>query len=144
ESETRVMNTRPELHPTDPILHAYGLSKLDDATAESIHAHLEDCPNYHHHVTALSSDSFLDQLRDAQPQADSFRPVVSSTAGLSMLGTAPGPPPLPASTLPPGLADHPDYEIKWEIGRGGMGVVYLAHNRLMERDEVLKVMGRQI
>ena len=25
-----------------------------------------------------------------------------------------------------------------------MGVVYLAHNRLMARDEVLKVMGHQI
>ena len=38
----------------------------------------------------------------------------------------------------------PDYEIKRELGRGGMGVVYLAHNTLMGRDEVLKVMGRQI
>src|SRR5262249_51978087 len=52
--------------------------------------------------------------------------------------------PPPADTLPPGLADHPDYEIKKELGRGGMGVVYLAHNQLMGRDEVLKVMGRQI
>jgi serine/threonine protein kinase len=48
------------------------------------------------------------------------------------------------STLPPGLQDHPDYAIKKELGRGGMGVVYLAHNRLMGRDEVLKVMGREI
>jgi formylglycine-generating enzyme required for sulfatase activity len=50
----------------------------------------------------------------------------------------------PADTLPPGLADYPDYEIKRELGRGGMGVVYLAHNTLMGRDEVLKVMGRHI
>ena len=48
------------------------------------------------------------------------------------------------SSLPPGLADHPDYEIRRELGRGGMGVVYLAHNKWMGRDEVLKVMGRQI
>jgi WD40 repeat protein/serine/threonine protein kinase len=46
--------------------------------------------------------------------------------------------------LPPELASHPDYEIRRELGRGGMGVVYLAHNRLMGRDEVLKVMGRCI
>ena len=52
--------------------------------------------------------------------------------------------PIPATTLPPGLADHPDYEIMRELGRGGMGVVYLAQNKLMGRDEVLKVMGRQI
>ena len=46
--------------------------------------------------------------------------------------------------LPPALANHPDYQIVRELGRGGMGVVYLAHNRLMARDEVLKVMGRHI
>ena len=46
--------------------------------------------------------------------------------------------------LPPGLGDHPDYRIIRELGRGGMGVVYLAQNQLMGRDEVLKVMGRHI
>ena len=47
--------------------------------------------------------------------------------------------PIPAAMLPPGLAEHPDYAIKRELGRGGMGLVYLAENRLMGRDEVLKV-----
>ena len=46
--------------------------------------------------------------------------------------------------MPPGLSDHPDYEVIRELGRGGMGVVYLAHNRLMGRDEVLKVVSRHI
>ncbi len=46
--------------------------------------------------------------------------------------------------MPAGLAENPDYQIKRELGRGGMGVVYLAHNVLMGRDEVLKVMGREI
>jgi serine/threonine protein kinase len=45
---------------------------------------------------------------------------------------------------PARLGRPPDYEIKRELGRGGMGVVYPARNTLMGRDEVLKVIGRQI
>ena len=63
----------------------------------------------------------------------------------SSVGASPsavGPP--SAGTLPPELVDHPDYEIVRELGRGGMGVVYLANNRLMGRQEVLKVVGRHL
>src|SRR5262249_15992867 len=50
----------------------------------------------------------------------------------------------PADSPPPELANHADYEIARKLGEGGMGVVYLAYNRLMDRDEVLKVIGQQI
>ncbi len=51
---------------------------------------------------------------------------------------------LPAGSPPPELANLTDHEIVRELGVGGMGVVYLAHNRLMARDEVLKVIGQHI
>ncbi|HKI21201.1 MAG TPA: protein kinase, partial [Isosphaeraceae bacterium] len=54
------------------------------------------------------------------------------------------PSPPPASTLPPGLAEHPDYQVLRELGRGGMGVVYLAENRMMGRKEVLKVVSSHL
>ena len=53
-------------------------------------------------------------------------------------------PPLSASTLPPGLAEHSDYQVLRELGRGGMGVVYLAENRMMGRKEVLKVVSSHL
>src|SRR5262249_46449217 len=46
--------------------------------------------------------------------------------------------------LPPELSDNTQYEIVRELGRGGMGVVYLARNKLMDRLEVLKVVNKAL
>jgi hypothetical protein len=50
---------------------------------------------------------------------------------------------LPRS-IPPELANHPNYDVIRPLGVGGMGMVYLAHNRILVRDEVLKVISREI
>ena len=67
-------------------------------------------------------------------------------------GTGPEPPatgtrhavPIGGRPIPRELANNPDYEIIRELGGGGMGLVFLAHNRIMGRDEVLKVISRDI
>jgi eukaryotic-like serine/threonine-protein kinase len=141
------MGASDAVHPTDQTLRSYGLGKLDDASAESVNKHLESCSGCQGRVADMSSDSFLGRLRDAgvQPGPKVSGLVVSSLAGLSMLdaGVPSGSPP-PAGSLPPGLADHADYEVIRELGQGGMGTVYLAHNRLMGRHEVLKVVSSQL
>jgi serine/threonine protein kinase len=43
--------------------------------------------------------------------------------------------------IPPELANNPDYEMVRSLGGGGMGLVFLAYNHIMGRDEVLKIIS---
>jgi serine/threonine protein kinase len=135
------MLAHPTSHPTDQTLTSYGLGKLDDGTAEAVNQHLEQCPDCRKRVAEMSADSFLERMRDAQKSEDHPAFSQSQASGRQTRKGTGAPAPPPANTLRPGLADSADYEITRELGRGGMGVVYLAQNKLMGRKEVLKVVG---
>jgi serine/threonine protein kinase/formylglycine-generating enzyme required for sulfatase activity len=140
----RVAEVPASVHPSDQTLRSYGLGKLDDRSAEAVNEHLMECSDCRKRVAEMSADSFLQRVRDAQ------KPSGKSTSGQSQAGgtrtdkstgtwtSSSG------DSLPPELAALPGYEIKRKLGQGGMGVVYLAHNRMMGRDEVLKVMGQHL
>ncbi len=132
------------LHPTDQALRDFSLGKLGDEAADSVNSHLEECSECQQRVASMSSDSFLSRLRNARGQHDESPPLMSDATTRRPTVGDPSRPKVQTDTLPPDLADHPDYQILRELGRGGMGVVYLAHNRLMGRDEVLKVVSKHL
>ena len=109
-------------------------------------AHLDSCLPARRRYTSFGRTRRISQdrlcLGGAFRDAPSGRLVDQLEVKVQSEGRAVSPP--SPDDLPPGLANHPDYKIVRELGRGGMGVVYLAHNTLMGRDEVLKVMGRNI
>ncbi len=139
------MDGTPSWHPTNDALIAYGLGKLGDVSSASVSKHLEGCDSCQRRAVELSSDEFLGRLQQARAvpdEATSNRSPSAEPLSESTPASVVAPPPF--DMLPPELVDHPNYEIVRELGRGGMGVVYLANNRLMGRPEVLKVVGRHL
>src|SRR5258707_8130614 len=137
------MQSRPAAHPSVDVLRAFGIGKLDDASSASVSGHIEACPECRKQVASLSGDSFLNRLKaghnpNATPAPDKSLLGRSSSPKAAQLSTTPLP---PAMNLPPELAGQTQYQIVRELGRGGMGVVYLAKNKLMGRLEVLKVLN---
>src|SRR5262245_43710598 len=94
------------LHPSDETLVEYGLGQLDDPAAVEVARHLGTCPACKGRVSNLPADSFVGRLRDAVgARADTSRPDDSVPDR-----------PAPAS-LPPELADAPQYADVRELGR---------------------------
>jgi serine/threonine protein kinase len=108
-------------------------------------AHLERCAACREVVAAQSGDDFLARLRVAHAPGSTPTPA-RLPAGQPHAPNATQPPVRASAVpnLPPELAANPQYGVVRELGRGGMGVVYLAHNRLLDRREVLKVVNQDV
>ncbi len=138
--------------PRDEEIADFSHGKLEPAMAETIASHLGTCVDCRIAAESVAADSFIARLRAAHGQDPSVAPLPDShvdsvsrmnSATVGFQGSS-RPDPSSKSdhySVPPELVDHSDYELIKELGRGGMGVVYLARNRVMDRLEVLKVVS---
>jgi hypothetical protein len=126
-------------HPSAAEVAAFALGKLDHSAAEWVGRHLEECANGRAVAERAPADSVVNLLRGAGAPG-------SATASFqdAATGGSPAPPPLDPAALPPELRDHPRYRIIRRLGEGGMGVVYQAEHRLMERLVAVKVVSRAL
>jgi serine/threonine protein kinase len=123
--------TVDQTHPTIEKLSAFSAGQLTEAEAEAVEGHVGDCTTCCDTLMELSSDdTFLDLLREAG------NPGTCPT-------TSPDGETLSASSVSnrKALAEHSRYEIIDLIARGGMGEVFQAKHRMMDRAVALKVIN---
>jgi WD40 repeat protein len=151
-----------EDHPSVEELAAFTLGTLGDQTQTSIEAHVAACTSCQERAAVAPGDTLVELLRSvhartgrgadtlaeaaAQVQTpvplaavaltDAFAPAVDPSAPVE--SDCPEVP----EAMPAELARHERYRVVRLLGAGGMGAVYEAEHRVMQRLVALKVIKR--
>lgn len=127
----------------EAMLKGFMNGTLEPAVEEKVANLLEARPDLLEKISAKSGEGFLKRLREVQQRTTEKSPLQVKA---EIVEPAPVKQPSASAekTIPPALANYAGYKVIKELGRGGMGVVYLAKNIQMDRLEVLKVLNERL
>lgn len=111
-------------HPSSDAIKRFAQGRLSLADAARWEQHFIVCEECGQKLAQVGSDNFIDLLRLASDAEDTT---------LTMETSAQFP------ELPKELRNHSRYSIQKRLGHGGMGTVYYAMHRLMNRQVALKM-----
>ena len=126
----REQKTMPALaHPTDKELKDFAIGSMRPELAAEVERHVAECDSCCQTIVDLGSDdTFTDLLKNIE-------------VGTYSQGDANGN--SIQNVTPASLLDHPRYEIQHLVGKGGMGRVFKARHRMMDRVVALKVIHQE-
>lgn len=111
-------------HPSPQQLLEFADGHLQAPDFAAIEEHLNSCETCCQWISRQSDDALLTLAREV------------ATVGLRTSSTLEAP---DLGEIPAALLDHPRYRVMEQIGIGGMGAVYKAEHRLMQRTVALKI-----
>ena len=121
-------------HPNPQQLQAFSAGRLNDDEADWIEQHLLKCASC---LDLLQASDDYSAGSGTDPLLAALRKV--HRAAEDPLSAVDAPEAPSTAEIPAALEDHPRYRIDRLLGNGGMGAVYLAEHRLLERPVVIKV-----
>ena len=128
--------------PTDEVLIAFESGQLSEAEIDAVTSWLESSPDGEERLRGLTQhreDGAIDALREPCNLTNEFAHLSTLTSRvidrvLSETGSA------GASSSLPAPASIREYQILGELGKGGMGSVYLAKHTRLHRNVALKLL----
>jgi WD40 repeat protein len=132
-------------HPNPDQLTAFDRGQLDPEEWTAVEGHVARCARCCHRLESLpGEDALISLLRASVGQGT---PAAAGPADTQVGGEDTGTTPPSAGArprVPAELAAHPRYRVLGLVGVGGMGAVFKAEHRLMERVVALKVIRRNL
>ena len=147
------------VHPGKDELVAFGLGKLEADEAAKIETHLAKCNACCETLLDLKDDTFVELVRkspEPKQPLEAAKDIVGSeftnaAVGIATDNSIAGESMQVSSDVsrcsadsPAQLEDHPRYRIIELTGKGGMGNVYKARHRLMDRQVALKLINQDL